>query len=184
MSVPNDLKGLKVAAGGADQDLVKLAGGTPVMVIPPDMYQALDKGVVDAAVTGWVQINAQKFDEVANYFLDYGLGQNVQTVIMNLEKWNSLPPDIQKILTDMVPEMEEISARAMYTDDGKGREKVASEPNKTVVVPNAEQRKLWDELCIPMETAWLDEMKAAGVTDAPAILSYIKQKSAEAWAKE
>jgi TRAP-type C4-dicarboxylate transport system substrate-binding protein len=183
LSVPDDLKGLKIAAGGADQELVKLTGGTPVMIAPPDMYAGLDKGVVDGGVTGWVQIQSQRFDEVVNYFLDYGFGQNVQTVPMNLTTWNSLPPDIQQILTDLVPGMENVSANAMLGDDDKGRNLVNSNPSKTVVVPNAEQKQLWDALFAPMEAVWLENMKAKGVSEAPAILSYLKQKSSEAWAK-
>ena len=183
LSVPNDLKGLKIAATGADQDLVKLAGGTPVMINPPDMYAGLDKGVVDAAVTGWVQIKSQHFEEVSSYFLDFGFGQNVQSVCMNLDTWNSLPPDIQKILNDLVPQMEETSANAMLSDDAAGRDMVKTNKDKTIVVPDADQRKAWNDLFVPMEQGWLDNMKAKGVTDAPAILSSLKQSSADAWSK-
>lgn len=181
--VPDDLKGLKVACGASDQNLIKMMGGVPVMIGPPDMYQAIDKGVVDAAIVGWEQLHSERILELTNYFLNYGFGNLVQTVNWNLNSWNSLPPDIQKIFTDLMRETELKGMDLTLEQSKLAVSEINAAGGKVITAPTPDQMKLWDNYFAAQETAWLDTMKASGVTDAPAILSYLKQKSAEAWAQ-
>jgi TRAP-type C4-dicarboxylate transport system substrate-binding protein len=43
-------------------------------------------------------------------------------VAMNLSKWNSLPPDLQKIITDVSKKYEDITAKAWGDSDESGRQ--------------------------------------------------------------
>lgn len=181
--VPDDLKGLKIACGAVDQDMLKMMGAVPVMVNVPEMYQSIDKGVVDGAIIGWEQLHAERILELTNYFLNYGFGNIVQTVNWNLNSWNSLPPDIQKTFTDLMRETELKQMDLVLEQSKIAADEIKAAGGKVISVPTPDQMKLWDKYFASQEAAWLDTMKAKGVTDAPAILSYLKQKSAEAWAQ-
>jgi TRAP-type C4-dicarboxylate transport system substrate-binding protein len=182
LAVPADVKGLKVGAQGLDLEVVKACGGAPVMIAGPQMYENIDKGVIDVGMTGWVQTSAQKLYEVNNNFLDYGFGQLVQMLDMNMTTWNSLPPNVQKIMLDLTAQMENIDDQAYLKDVENGR-KMAKDKGCTIVVPAGDQRKQWDAICTPVDQVWLDNMKSKNITDAQAVLDFVKQQSAAAWAK-
>lgn len=91
-----DIKGLKIrAAGGPPTDLTKTLGAVPVTIAMPDTYLSLQKGVVDGLWFSYSSINAFRFHEVTKYVTDVPTSPTVQWLILNLNVWNSFPPDIQ-----------------------------------------------------------------------------------------
>ncbi len=180
--LPSDMKGLKIASLGMDKDIVSMAGGAPVNMVPPDIYQALDKGVVDGAMVGWFHMVSQHFEEITNYFNDYSFAQLPQYVLMNTNSWNSLSPDVQKVINDLAPEVETRSSESYMSQIEKGKGLVKAK-SATVTTPTPDQRKVWSDLIKPLDGIWLDQMKAKGVTDAPAMLDFMHQKAADAWSK-
>ncbi len=180
--VPADLKGLKIASQGSDMDIISMAGGVPVNMPPPQVYEAMDKGVVEGSLIGWYHVISQHFDEVGGYYLENTFSQLPHRVMMNLNSWNSLPPDVQKIILDLIPQ-EEAKGSEIYVQQCRDGRQKAIDKGRTVTVPTAEQKKMWKDLIQPLEGKWLDTAKSKGVTDAQAMLDFMKQRSAEAWAK-
>ncbi len=180
--VPNDLKGLKMASQGMDKDIVNLAGGAAVQMIPSEAYPAIDKGVVEGGTFSWIHMPANHYEELCQYYLDYTFGHDIQTSIISLNTWNSLPQDVQKIITDLAPEAIARSDASYIANIDIGK-KMVLDKNRVISVPTAEQKKLWETLIQPMDSIWLDSMKAKGISDAPAILSDLKKLSVDAWSK-
>ena len=94
-----DLKGLKVATiGEPDISFIKALGAVPVGMPPTEFYFGLERGTVDAA---WMDTNGQvsfKLYEKAPYITRIpGNSNGANVTFMNLEKYNSLPPDIKVI---------------------------------------------------------------------------------------
>ena len=94
-----DLKGLKIATIGEPEiSFIKALGAIPVAMPPLEFYFALERGVVDAA---WQDSNGQvafKLYEKAPYITRIPGNCNAANVtIMNLDKYNSLPPDVKKV---------------------------------------------------------------------------------------
>lgn len=95
-----DLKGVKIRAlAGLTTELYKLLGASPVPLPIPDIYEAAQKGVIDAMDAQVAQIVNYRFYEVFHYRTraDITSGTNM-SVIMNLDKWNRLSPDLQNEL--------------------------------------------------------------------------------------
>ena len=64
-----DLKGLKIRIpGGPPTEMVKALGAVPAPIPMPDMYQALDKGVVDGMGVPWEAVQGFRLYEVAKYY--------------------------------------------------------------------------------------------------------------------
>lgn len=95
-----DFKGLKIhASTPAIQQKVKLMGGVPLQVNLPDLYSALQKGVIDGLLGNWAFQVMFKLSEVTQYVTGPGTGGVVFILTaMNKDTWNKLPSDIQTIV--------------------------------------------------------------------------------------
>ena len=96
-----DFKGLKVRAILATADLLKELGAAPGYIPGGEIYMALKLGTFDAATYSIDAIRGFKWHEVIKYYIlpywtDYYFGE----IIVNKKSWNSLPPDLQKVLEE------------------------------------------------------------------------------------
>jgi len=99
-----DLEGLKVRASGRmTAKFLEALGAEGVNVSFSEVPGALQKGVVDCAVTGAGSGYSAGWWEVSTHLLPIPLGgwDSVVTAI-NLDKWNSLDADMQALLTEQV----------------------------------------------------------------------------------
>lgn len=88
-----DLKGLKLrVAGKLQADTVAALGGTPVNVPIDEVYQAIDKGVIDGAWGSLTATRQFRYHEVAKYFLDVPLNGATGMLMMSQERFDKLPP--------------------------------------------------------------------------------------------
>lgn len=177
--VPDDLKGVAVGGAGVKGELVSACGGAPVAVPPPECYMNLKTGVVDAVFVNWSQIYDYKLWEVAEYFMEYDLGgQSAMQIVMNWDSWNALPPDVQKVMMELVPEVLHGSAVATMEEQKKGRDETIA-AGRTVYPLTETEIALWEKACEPLWYKWVDDVKAKGVTNAGEILDYWLQIQAE-----
>lgn len=94
-----DMKGLKIRAlGGPQTDAMKALGAVPTLVPFPDVYLAMQKGVLDGTLTPIGACEIFNFHEVGKYMTHVIIATAPFAIIMNKDKWNSLPPDIQKAI--------------------------------------------------------------------------------------
>jgi len=109
-----DLKGLRVRAMGEQADVLKELGAAPVGMTAPEVYQALQRGTIDAVAAPPVFIGVFKFYEVAKYYSMLGVGASAFLFPINLNTWNKLPKDIQKIFEEVAKESVDEMYRAYH----------------------------------------------------------------------
>jgi TRAP-type mannitol/chloroaromatic compound transport system substrate-binding protein len=100
-----DLEGVKLRAPeGMVFEIFSKAGASPVALPGSEIFTALDKGVVDAADnTVFATNHAQGLHDFATYPLYPGFHSlPLIDISMNKEIWDSLPEDLQAILTASV----------------------------------------------------------------------------------
>ncbi len=119
----DDLSGLKVRASGRmTAKFLEALGAEGVNVSFSEVPGALQKGVVDCAVTGAGSGYSAGWWEVSTHLLPIPLGgwDSVVTAI-NLDKWNSLDADTQALISEQVStEFEDpawASAQTALVDD-------------------------------------------------------------------
>jgi TRAP-type C4-dicarboxylate transport system substrate-binding protein len=99
---PADLDGLKLRVFGAAQaELARALGAQPVSIPVADVYAALERGTVDAALTGTTTGLALKWYEVSRYLVDINHGPVVGFVAVSKQSWDKLTPDQRAILTKL-----------------------------------------------------------------------------------
>jgi TRAP-type C4-dicarboxylate transport system substrate-binding protein len=66
-------------------------GATPIFITYMEIYEALQKGMLDIAPVGYGSIETLRFCEVIDQVIDLGLGGGDCSNVMNLDMWNDLP---------------------------------------------------------------------------------------------
>jgi len=113
-----DLKGKKVGVVPAYRALDAL-GLTTVSMNIPDIYEGLSKGVIDAEALALQPMYLLKWHEVTKCFMSDGHYSAGQLVCMNLKTWDSLSPDLQKIIQDAAAEAQQWGCNLVVEDEGK-----------------------------------------------------------------
>lgn len=138
-----DLKGMKVIVWlPPARTMAKALGANPVEVTPNDTYLALERGMADGVFCPIAPIRAKKISDAAKYHTMFGLMANPFWGAMNKKKWDSLPPDLQKLLKDETGvNMSRIFGRTL--DEGAARDTVSfkKEGHKFYTLPPAEKQR-------------------------------------------
>jgi TRAP-type C4-dicarboxylate transport system substrate-binding protein len=138
----DDMKGLKVRATGLSAKIVTSLGGTPVGMSQPETYEALQKGVVDATLCPVETLKGWKQGEVIGYTTS-------MFVVMNKAKWDSLPADLQAVLTEVSAEWVAKQGAAWDQADEEGREFVAGLGHEILPLSDEEKAR-WKEAVKPI----------------------------------
>ncbi len=159
-----DLKGLKIRGAGIVADTIKALGASPVTMPMPELYQALQKGVVEGAFypvevnKGWKMAEVVDYG-IANYQIAYGLGF---FVVMNKEKWNTLPADIQETITTINQEWAVKHGKAWDTSDYNGMRLALQEGNSFIGIPEEEAER-WKDAVQPVYKTYFQKCEEKGL---------------------
>lgn len=97
----DDLQGKKFRVEGAWMDYYNALGARGTFISGMEAYMGLKLGTIDASQWDVSAITGLKWNEVAPYRI-IGGGNDVVPgqIVFNLEKWNSLPDDLKKAVSD------------------------------------------------------------------------------------
>ena len=169
-----DVKGLKIRSTGTSQLIVRALGAAPVAMSQGETYDALKKNIVDGtlvpieALEGFKQAEVLKYTTLT-YSASYSQGF---FVTMNLNKWNSLPENLQQIITDVSREYEEITAKAWNDSDVSGRKFALNLGHEFIELSDAESAK-FKEAVQPVYAEYVKNANAKGV-DGQAVFDAVK----------
>jgi TRAP-type C4-dicarboxylate transport system substrate-binding protein len=159
---PNDIKGLRVAATGWQVTLADVLGARPAGIPGPDRYLALERGVIDGSWDLYAGMFAMKIYEVTNNFLEADFGDSSGIAIMDKNKFNALPPDIQKIFLDNREFGSQEWLRMAIEETKVGRDAAAKHGGNFIIL-TPEEVKLWRDALIPLREEWVKKQEARGL---------------------
>jgi TRAP-type C4-dicarboxylate transport system substrate-binding protein len=110
-----DLKGLELRVGGTQADIIKNLGGIPVAMPQSDTPEALQKGTVKGHVSSMEVLKDFNYAAYTPNATITNLWVVTFAVVMNTDKWNSLPADVKKVIDDM--RKEQALWTGKYVDD-------------------------------------------------------------------
>jgi TRAP-type C4-dicarboxylate transport system substrate-binding protein len=131
-----DLQGKKVAASGVAATIYKLLGAVPLAMSPTEQYEGLSRGTIDAISAPQDAIQAFKFYEVGKYFSTINTVPRIHPVVFNQGFWDSLSPDIQKVLIDAVPDLLKSAYESLYVTTADVAWKAITDPAQKVEIIN------------------------------------------------
>jgi TRAP-type C4-dicarboxylate transport system substrate-binding protein len=139
-----DFSGLKIRGLPFSLNLIKVLGGSPIIIAPPELYSALEKGVVDGY--GWPQIGhiERKFHEIVKYQIDHPYYKVSVRLLMNLDTWKKLPPHLQKLVTDLMPRVEKETCARHAETVKKEREELIRQGVKFITWSSGDVKKFYE----------------------------------------
>ncbi|MGR3538641.1 MAG: TRAP transporter substrate-binding protein DctP [Pseudooceanicola nanhaiensis] len=104
----SDFKGKKLRTYGAYVPLMwEALGAVPVNVASNELYEALDKGIIDCAYLPPSFLAAFKLHEVAKNLIDYSFGMiELAPIVTPTAVWDSWSPEVQAIVRQAASEAE------------------------------------------------------------------------------
>jgi len=179
----DEVKGLKIRSTGTSQLIVRAFGAAPVAMSQGETYDALKKNIVDGTLVPIEALEGFKQGEVLKYTtLTYSCAYSQGFfVTMNLKKWNALPKDLQKIITDVSREYEDITAKAWGDSDESGRKFALNLGHEFIKISDEESAK-FKEAVKPVFAEYIKNANAKGV-DGQAVFDAVKEM-VEKYSKE
>lgn len=162
----DDMKGLKVRAPGAlFPKVVAAAGSVPVSLPAPEVFDALTKGIIDAATASLDATQTFKYYEAAKYriLVKFGAAPTM-ALVSNLDVWKRLPADVQSIMIDIGPEFFDNWAPMSYAFEKETEQLIEDAGMIAVDFPEVEAEK-WRNLpgYTTIKDDWIKSMEAKGL---------------------
>jgi TRAP-type C4-dicarboxylate transport system substrate-binding protein len=141
----DNLNGLKIVVGSKITSEVAAAlGGAPLAFPINQYYEVLQRGTADAVQIGWTAFQPFKLAEVTKYHLDVPLGSAPGYVFMAKKKFDSLPPEVQKILMANAGEQESRQFGKFWDEvNNEWRDATLKLPGHTALKLTPAQDKAW-----------------------------------------
>src|SRR5471030_1809998 len=118
---PDDAKGMKIRGGSREMDLILKAAGAAVVTLPSnELYQAMQTGACDAALTSSTSLISFRLEEVAKS-LTTGRGKSYwymfEPLVMSKQIFDALPKALQDAIMAIGLEMEDFATKEAIADD-------------------------------------------------------------------
>ncbi len=154
---PEDAKGLKIRGGSREMDLVLKAAGAAVVSLPSnEIYQAMQTGALDAAMTSSTSLISFRLEEVSKHLVT-GRGKAywfmLEPLMMSRQVFEGLPRDVQDVVVKLGTELEAFGVDGAKADDRAVAEAYTKAGAKTYDLGDATVKR-WQ--AIARETAWKD----------------------------
>jgi len=148
-------------------DIISALGGTPEMIGAPELYDALSKGVVDGNLIEWEGEHIWHYNEVAKYSTEASFYISPFVHVMNLDKYNGLPPDIQEFFTGEKAKLFfEVHGHNFDKDDAKYKGQLDQQYSKAglpgIYTLPEEEKERWLNAITPVRETWVKKAEAMG----------------------
>lgn len=155
----DQLKGMRLRAPTPSVTaMLNALGATPVGLPPTQIYENVERGVVEGNVMPWGPVGAFKLHEVLKNHLNARVDAVAMYTLMNERRYNSLPPDI-KVLFDESRDFFAKNWGKWWKDTDQIAIDAAIKAGNTVrELPDA-SRNAWREKLSPVVKAYVDEQE-------------------------
>jgi len=163
-----DLKGLKIRCSPTLIGFLKKIGANPVVIPPPEVYTALERGVVDGFTWPGGLIKDWGWDKMTKYVVQPGVYNGANVIVLNQKKWEEMPEPLQKLLIETLDQAARFAKQRSLDLLGKEKESLKAmgvqylelSPAEAKVLTDAAYSALWDVILekSPVNGAKLREM--------------------------
>lgn len=161
----DDVKGLKLRAPSVEAgDMIKSWGATPVSIPAPEIYDAMQKGVIDGGVLPVAGIGDFNLYDVVDYVTLGNFNTSLFYVVMNKDSWNKIPSEDQRIMEDNLIGLPMAKKAGKAFDYSKAQAEKKAKENGTefISLPDSELQKFKDASTVVTKN-WISDMKEKGI---------------------
>jgi len=157
-----DLKGTKIRAIGGSSKVLEKFGAVPVHTTGPEMFDAMSKGVIEAACHTPGSLEHYGLKQASKYYTEIAVNACEAFLVINKDSLNSLPSDLRKIFLEecgrlafsapAANTLEQVTAKRHFKKAGIEFLKFAPE-DRAKMVEGAQD--IWNK--------WVEKMEAKGL---------------------
>ena len=161
---PEDMVGQRVRFAGPMQEaMLDAFGAVPVGMAAPEMYDSLERGIIDGIMIGHSTIESYRLHEVINNVTsNLQLFVSPQTVFMNSETWDSLSTEDQELIARLTGERMALQGGEIYDEGYQTGLEMAIDAGVDVYEAPAAVRQQWQEKTAFLVDEWIASMEANG----------------------
>ena len=158
-----DLKGMMVRRGPMDGTIVTALGAEGTNPPSAEIVQQIQKGILDGAFGQYTHLKDFKIADVVKYLtvLDWTGGPFVD-LSMNINTWNSLPPDIQKVFEANADFLDGAFVKNRLGDDENGKNYAKQQGVEFIQLP-AEDMKTLNSMAGESAAKMAADLEAKGI---------------------
>lgn len=167
---PEDLEGLEMRVQPADvlRRMFETWGAQPSQVAFGELYNALQQGIVDGHENPYSVILGSRANEVQDYIPESNHGVNVSVATINQDFYDSLPEDLQEVVSQSALDAAEYNLEIAEEDNQEGKETIQEEGSTELYDLTPEQRQefkdevvpeLWDDFSDEIGEDVIEELK-------------------------
>lgn len=167
----DEIKGIKIRAGGAGVPIAKALGMSVVAMPATDAHEAMSRGTVDGVLFPWEAMDSFRLNEMAKAHLEVpgGLYTATFVIIGNTKAIDALTPANKAALMKVSGEAgSNFFGKAWDAADTAGRATAKSKGN-LIQTLDAKELDRWRPQLQFVRDAWLQKAKDRGL-DGPALL--------------
>ncbi len=161
-----DIKGKKFRSYAGVAEMIKAWGGNPISLSYAEIYDALNRGVLDGAFgIPSLNVHASRFWEVAPYVFNTGAGIYAVTYFaMSKKTYDSFPDEVKTIVDDLRKDGMKRHREWMTRKEKEVFKKLHEEKSVKIINWTSEEKAKAKELVVPgIWQSWLDEMEQKGL---------------------
>lgn len=156
----DDLQGLKIRTPSASaKGIIEALGATPVSMPMPDVYDAMQKGVIDGAFGVMTALKQFKLAEVSDYVVNSKIYGTTFALVMNRSSYDQFQGEDLELLKSLTGK--EMSLKAARAFDSEVEESIEMAENNGVTVRDLTQQEIdtVEQKVQPVIEEWIASMK-------------------------
>lgn len=157
----SDLKGQILRSNRNYDPFFKALGCSTVSMASTEMFNALQGGIVDGYGVPAAAMPTYGLIDLTKTYIQHGLWNGSANIVMNLDAYNKLSPELQKVLKDVTIAREEATREFWHDEKAKAEEKI-KKTDIDIVKFSPDEAKTY--LDLSMETCWDYFLKANPVS--------------------
>lgn len=158
-----DIRDLKLRAVGTLGPKIRALGAIPVAMSSGEQYEALQKGIVDGTVISPGPLEGYKLAGIIKHTTKFSIGLGGFYAVMNLDKWNSLPRDIQEVFDGVSKDWGAYTSKGWDKDETKSLEWAVTKQGVELITLPPEEEARWLKALRPIMDDYIVRMEAKGV---------------------
>jgi len=146
--------------------MLEFLGASPVGMPPGQVYENMQRGVLDGAAFAWDPVRAFKLGEVSGFHFEASLYTAFAWCAINERRYQSLPADIRRVI-DQTSGAALLAGVQQWWDawDAAGKATAVARGN-TIVSLDRAQRESWRRTPVPMFNKAMVDFEKQGIANA------------------
>lgn len=158
-----DMSGLSLRAPGPiQQDLINELGGSPVGMPAPEIYDSMERGVIDGLLISNSGVDSFGLYDVIDFGVDCDCYVAAMFLVANQSTWDSLSPEQQAAIDELSGREFSMRAAQAYDSDSEANQQKIDEAGIEMTELSGDELERWQEVGRRVAEKWVQEREDAG----------------------